>query len=422
MILGKFITSNHAYTNSKACIAHKKDLCTASYINDEMKELHDEAERNKVVLLNECGLDPGLDHMSAVKIIHDLKDDGNESITGFASYCGCLPSPESANNALGYKFSWSPIGVLRASQNDAAYLSDGQMVNIDGDKLLIDGREELSGRDNPYPSLRLEHLANRDSLKYIDKYDLDKERLKDMYRGTLRYHGFSHIMYGCRVLGLLDKNQEFVANKGDSWYDYLKKLIDHNIKRHYYQGADLQETFSDAQFEEKGEDSLMYMIEDILMKNTPWNAEKIAMFLQCLDVDLNIFNKKEELIANTHRLPINAFCELLEKKLCFDDDERDMVLMINRFSTNKNKIYESSLLIFGDEEYSAVARTVGFPLAVATQFLLNGDVKNEYKNIIGVLDASNPVLANMILDKCENYGIKFKSRVITTNDQYKFKH
>lgn len=141
-----------------------------------------------IAILNEVGLDPGMDHMSAMKIIDDVHARGGE-ITSFSSVCGGLPAPEVANNPLLYKFSWSPMGVMKASQNDAIFRRDGELVRVDGANLL--GSAEPF---NAWQSLHLECLPNRDSLVYGEKYGI--QSASSIFRGTLRYFGFSELLHG----------------------------------------------------------------------------------------------------------------------------------------------------------------------------------------------------------------------------------
>ena len=147
------------------------------------------AEEAGIAILNEMGLDPGVDHMSAMKIIDDVHERGGE-ITSFSSVCGGLPSPEVANhNPLLYKFSWSPMGVMKASQNAAVYRKDSQLVVIDGADLLASAEPF-----DAWKSLNLECIPNRDSLVYGEKYGI--ESAATIFRGTLRYQGFSSLLHG----------------------------------------------------------------------------------------------------------------------------------------------------------------------------------------------------------------------------------
>lgn len=168
---------------AEICIKNKKNLVTASYISPEMEKLNKSAEQSNVLLLNEIGLDPGLDHLAAMKVIDECKEQG-EVIESFVSWCGGLPAPEfAADNPFAYKFSWSPRGVLLATQNSAQFLQDGKIQNITSENLL-NSVKEVKGL---HPAMIFEGIPNRDSMKYIELYGLDRDHLKTMFRGTLRY-------------------------------------------------------------------------------------------------------------------------------------------------------------------------------------------------------------------------------------------
>jgi alpha-aminoadipic semialdehyde synthase len=183
---------------AEQCLQHGKNMVTASYISPGMKDLHSKAVKKGITIMNEIGLDPGIDHLTACQVFDDVKEKKGV-ITSFVSWCGGLPAPESSNNPLGYKFSWSPKGVLTAGLNSARFRRDGSLVEVDGRELL---RNVV---DVPiFKGYAFEGLANRDSIAYIDTYKLDSKQLKGMFRGTLRYKGYSELMYMFSKLGLLD--------------------------------------------------------------------------------------------------------------------------------------------------------------------------------------------------------------------------
>ncbi|CAE7917728.1 lys9 [Symbiodinium sp. KB8] len=163
----------------RAAIQHGKNVVTASYTSDEIAALDEAAKKSGITVLMEAGLDPGIDHMSACKLIDGIHDRGGK-VLSFSSMCGGLPAPEAANNPLGYKFSWSPRGVLTAARNAAKFLQDGKTVDVPGEKLLLAAK--------PYrlnAAFSLEVLPNRNSLPYSDKYRIPE--VQTMMRGTLRY-------------------------------------------------------------------------------------------------------------------------------------------------------------------------------------------------------------------------------------------
>lgn len=184
---------------AKLAIAHKRNMVTASYTSPEMAALHQQAAAAGITILNECGLDPGIDHMAAMKLIHEAQAAGGR-VTSFISVCGGLPAPECANNPLGYKFSWSPRGALAAMRNAARYRREGEEVSIPPSGLLS-AAEEYSLN----PAFHLEVLPNRDSLPYGERYGIASDHLKTMFRGTLRYAGFASSMRLLVELGMLEQ-------------------------------------------------------------------------------------------------------------------------------------------------------------------------------------------------------------------------
>lgn len=169
-------------TIAKECIKNQIHMITASYISQEMMQLDHEAKRANILILNEVGLDPGLDHISALDLIDRIHSEGEgNEIIEFTSWCGGLPAPEYANNPFRYKFSWNPKGALMASQNMATFLENGQKITIPGRDLM----KSMRSLNDLHPIMKFEGYPNRDSLKYIQIYQLKK--IKTMIRGTLRY-------------------------------------------------------------------------------------------------------------------------------------------------------------------------------------------------------------------------------------------
>lgn len=183
---------------ARYCVAEGTHLVTASYVNDEIKELHEEARRKNVTIMNEVGLDPGIDHLLALECIHEAQDKGGV-IESFVSFCGGLPAPEHSDNALRYKFSWSPRGVLLNTLSAAKYLSKGQIVEISGGGDLMSNPKSLDF----LPGFALEGFPNRDSTKYSDLYGLGRD-VHTLLRGTIRYKGFSESIQPMQLLGLID--------------------------------------------------------------------------------------------------------------------------------------------------------------------------------------------------------------------------
>lgn len=183
---------------AKHCIETKTHLVTASYVTDEVRDLHESAQHAGITILNEVGLDPGIDHFLALECIRDVQEKGGV-VESFISYCGGLPAPEHSNNSLRYKFSWSPRGALINTLSAAKYLSKGQVVEISGGGDLMSTPRNLEF----LPGFALEGFPNRDSTKYRDLYGLGTQ-VHTLLRGTIRYKGFTECIKAMQLLGLID--------------------------------------------------------------------------------------------------------------------------------------------------------------------------------------------------------------------------
>jgi saccharopine dehydrogenase-like NADP-dependent oxidoreductase len=362
---------------AKACIAHKRSMVTASYISPDMRRLHSDAARAGICIMNEMGLDPGIDHMSAMAIIDSVRDAGGRVIS-FESMCGGLPAPEAADNPLAYKFSWSPRGVLLAAQNPAKFRRDGKLVEIEGKNLMAS-----ASPINILPALNLEHLPNRDSLQYGTTYRIDQDEhggpgADTIYRGTLRYRGFSELMLAFSRLGLLDLQARSDFN--GTWRQLIAELV--NVSGPGAQVA-------------KG-------VQDKLA------AAGISSELQHRTLEacqwLGLLSDRQLQWRGT---VMDTFCALLQEKLAFRPGERDMVLLHHRFvvehaDKSRERIL-STLLSFGDSApggYSGMARTVGFPAAVAAQYMMEGIITRK-----GVIDPTPRDVYVPVLRELKNYQI-----------------
>jgi alpha-aminoadipic semialdehyde synthase len=340
---------------AKMCIGSKTPLVTASYVSEEMQSLDEEAKNASIPILCEMGLDPGMDHMSAMKIIDEVQEDGGY-IKSFSSLCGGLPAPEAANNPLRYKFSWSPRGVITAAQNNARYLQEGNVVEVDGQDLLRSA--EVA---DVVPTLSLEQLPNRDSMPYGDIYGISSA--DTVYRGTLRYAGWSSIIYDFKNNGLLEMDQT-LPEHARTWKDVMESL-----------------KISDATVDTKTHECLSW---------------------------LGAMN--EELSDDALSQPSigDAFCSLLQDKLEFGSTERDMVLMRHDFEVTyddgRAAERKSSLLLdYGDPNGdSSMARTVGLTIAIGAQLVLDGGVSS-----YGVLLPTTPDIYIPSLSMLKREGLDF---------------
>ncbi|WP_251360022.1 saccharopine dehydrogenase C-terminal domain-containing protein [Kangiella sp. TOML190] len=328
-------------TVAKAAIAQKVAMVTASYESDEMRDLATEAEEAGVIILNEIGLDPGIDHLSAMEVIDQVQQKG-EKITAFVSWCGGVPAPESNNNPIGYKFSWAPKGVLMALLNKAQYLHQNQAVTVSSDQLMDWAKPLL------IEGLQLEGYPNRESISYKEVYGIDSA--ESLLRGTLRYQGFSEIIKGAYQLNLLSTKVSDVSATG-SWKDYIVSLNQ----------AD--------------------NLEQLLKVLTP-KAKDALTWLGCFS----------ELQVAAKNSPIDVFCALLIDKLQYLEGESDMIALQHKFvvedSAGGEYFLSSTLIAVGDPDgYSAMSKTVGYPAAIASQLILDNKVERQ-----GVL---RPVFADI---------------------------
>ncbi|MBS3742158.1 MAG: saccharopine dehydrogenase NADP-binding domain-containing protein [Candidatus Cloacimonetes bacterium] len=353
---------------AKECIKHEKHMVTTSYVSDEMKALDKEAKEAGVMLLNEIGVDPGIDHMSAMKIIDMVKDKGGK-IKSFRSYCGGLPAPEANTNPWGYKFSWSPRGVIKAGKNPARYLEDNEIVKIPGPELFANHWEV----DIPDFG-KLEAYPNRDSVPYKDIYNI--EDTDTMFRGTLRYPGWSETMKYLADLGMLDDDRE---------YDLTDKTY----------GEFMQKLVAEDKYNE---------VKKNLAKQ--WNISTEAEPIKRLEW-LGMFgNEKIKMEAGT---AMDVFCKILLDKLEYEPGERDMLVMHHEFEAEypqKKQHITSTMIDFGiPNGDSSMSRTVGLPAAIGVKMILNGVI-----NETGVHIPVTPEIYEPVLEELENMDITFEER------------
>jgi len=362
----------HHPTVARECISLGKLMVTTSYVSPAMKELDSAAREKSLLILNEIGLDPGIDHMSAMKIIHDVENAGGK-VTGFRSYCGGLPAPEANTNPWGYKFSWSPRGVVLAARNDARYLENGEIVEIPGEDLFDHFHiVKLQELDDPF-----EAYANRDSVPYIELYGL--KDAKTMYRGTFRNIGHCVTWKKLADIGLFDL--EVLQDLGGMTYrGFVARL------------AGLP-----------NDDNLESALTDKLnLPDDPPVVEKWK-WLGLLD---------ETPLPETESSPLDILVAAFLEKLQYEPGERDMVVLHHEFVAEypdrKDKI-TSTLVDFGiPNGDTSMARTVGLPAAVAVKLILQGEI-----DLTGVHIPVVPEIYEPVLSELEDLGIKFTERTKT---------
>jgi len=351
---------------AKLCVKHKKQMVTASYVKDEMRALDEDAKRAGVILLNEIGVDPGIDHMSAMKVIDHIRNNGGELVS-FSSYCGGLPAPDANDNPFGYKFSWSPRGVVLAGKNPARFLKDGEIVDIPGEELFANHWPvEIEGFGT------LEGYPNRDSLPYIDTYGI--HGVKNMFRGTLRYPGWCETLKKISELGLLDETERDDL-EGLSLAQVTAKLIGSSGDLKADVAAHLQ---IDA--------------GSFVISNLEW---------------LGLFS--DDPIPAGAKSPLDVLAGRMLEKMQYAPGERDMLVMQHEFVAkypDRTEKTTSTMIDYGiPNGDTSMSRTVGLPAAIATRLILEGKIA-----LTGVQVPVMPEIYEPVLAELESMGIKFTEK------------
>ena len=356
---------------AKDCITFEKHMVTASYVSEEMKALDEAAKEKGLIFMNEIGLDPGLDHMSAMQIIDRIRENDANMLL-FESFCGGLVAPESDSNLWNYKFTWNPRNVVLAGQGGAAmFLQEGTYKYIPYHKLFR--RTEFL---NINGAGRFEAYANRDSLKYRGIYGL--ETIPTMYRGTIRKVGFSRAWNTFIQLGMTDDSYTIEGSENMSYRDFINLFL----------------AYSPSDSVELKLRSYLKIDQDDVM----W--EKL--------VELDIFNPNKK-IGLINATPAKMLQKILEEAWTLKEDDKDMIVMQHLFGYefNGEKLQiESSLVVIGENQtYTAMAKTVGLPVGIAALKILKGEIKTP-----GVQIPTNKEVYEPILKELENYGIIFSEK------------
>ncbi len=350
---------------AKVCLRYRKSLVTTSYVQKEMQELHNEAVSAGVIFLNEIGLDPGIDHMSAMRIIDHIHGKGGK-VEEFYSLCGALPAPEAANNPLRYKFSWSPKGVVLASRNGALYLKKGRQVSIDPVNLF---KDRFSYE---FPGIgELDVYPNRDSLSYTDIYGI--REAETMYRGTFRFKGWCETLDAMKSLKMLE----------DSVSDYSGM------------------TYSGFLARTAGIENLNLRAKIAALLKLDQNSPAMESF----DF-LGFFS--EEKLNYKESSPFEITSDRMIKKMMLSPEERDMVLLqhilLARYPDGAGEVIKSSMTAFGiPHSNTAIARTVALPAAIAVKMILEKKI-----TVTGVCRPVVPEIYNPVLDELKTLGIEMK--------------
>jgi saccharopine dehydrogenase (NADP+, L-glutamate forming) len=356
-------------TVANICLEYNKHLLTTSYVSDAMKELDRSAKDKGLVFLNECGLDPGIDHMSAMKIIHEVGTKGGK-VRSFRSTTGALQAFEANNNPFGYKFSWAPKGVLLASKNPSRWLQDGDILEFPGEQLF----ENYSIQDVPGVGA-FENYPNRNSVPYKDIYGLADAHT--VYRGTFRMTGWCETIRKIVALGWLGE-EPLVGFTGKTYGDVTRHLIAAS------QGENLAK--ATARF---------------------LNLEPYATVIKRLEW-LGLFSDRP--LPEGKDNPIDWLNVISLERMELREGERDMIVMHHEFLVeypDRNERITSTLLDFGiPGEDTSIARTVSLPAAIAVRMMLEGTLDKS-----GVQIPVYPEIYVPILDELEKLGIKFSDEV-----------
>ncbi|MFC3879018.1 saccharopine dehydrogenase family protein [Algoriphagus namhaensis] len=343
---------------AKKALALKKHFFSASYESEEMKQMKGDIEQSGLLFLNECGLDPGIDHMSAMKIIHEAKGAGEE-ILSFKSFCGGLLSPENEDNPWKYKFTWNPRNVVLAGQGTSRYIEQGKLKFVPYHKLfkrLDTFQFEEIGNFEGYP--------NRDSLSYRSVYGLEK--IPTMRRGTLRREGYCKAWDIFVQLGMTEDTYEVNLPEDFTLRDFLNTFLPYHPSDPVEEK--LTEMFSDLDFP---------------------TFEKIQW--------LGFFSK--DLVPLTKGTPAQILQRILEKHWTLAPEDKDMIVMRHVFEIKTPqgmKIVNSSLVCKGqDSVYTAMAKTVGLPLAIAVDQFLDGNIQARGLHIPVIPEIYIPILNSL---------------------------
>jgi saccharopine dehydrogenase-like NADP-dependent oxidoreductase len=352
---------------ARLCIKHRAHMVTTSYVKEAMAQLDEAARAAGVILLNEIGVDPGIDHMTAMRIVHGVQAKGGR-VTKFVSWCGGLPAPEANDNPFGYKFSWSPRGVLLAGKNSAHFLWDGQDVVIPGGELFdhywtvpVEVEGQVIGFDG-YP--------NRDSLPYMQTYGI--ENPQTFFRGTLRYPGWCQTLRKIADLGLLEETP-LEGLEGLTFAQFTARLVGsegHRLRAALAAYLDLP-------------------LDSPVIDHLAW---------------LGLLG--DEPLPPGQKSPIDILTARMLAKMQYAPGERDMLVLQHQFEAKyaggKERII-STMVDFGQPHgYTSMARTVGLPAAIAVKLILHGQI-----DLTGVQIPVVPEIYEPVLEELEELGIRF---------------
>lgn len=349
------------------CVQYKKPFLTASYVSDEIRQLDWAAKKNDVILLMECGLDPGIDHMSGMKVLNEIKEEGHE-LTSFETFTGGLVAPESTlDNPWKYKFTWNPRNVVLAGQGIVKFIQEGKLKYIPYHRLFR-RTEQIHIPGYGY----FEGYGNRDSLKYLDVYQL--QGIRTLYRGTLRRPGFSRAWNIFVQLGATDDNYELEGVSDMSHRDFINSFLVYDpnnsveLKLAHYMNLDME-----------GEE--MFKLKWLgIFDHTPVGLDKGT--------------------------PAQILEHILHKKWNMKPEDKDMIVMWHKFDfldKGKSRQIQSYMVLKGENDsLTAMSKTVGLPLGIAAKLILKEEIKLTGVQIPVVKEIYSPILRDL-----KEFGIEF---------------
>jgi len=361
----------HHPTVAALCVKHGKHMVTTSYVKDQMLALDAAAREAGVILLNEIGVDPGIDHMSAMKVIHQVRQNGGK-IASFISWTGGLPAPEAADNPFGYKFSWSPKGVLLAGRNPARFQRHGEIIEIPGEELFdnywpvtVEGLGEFEG----YP--------NRDSMPYAKTYDIHPTDW--MFRGTLRNVGWCATLKKLAEMGCFEETSLAGPGAPRTYREFTAALLDVDP------GADLPQFLAER----------WGMCQD---SKPITDMEWLGMF-------------SDEPLPAGKDTPIDIMTERMLSKMSYRPGERDMIVMQHEFVAqypDRKEAITATMIDYGiPHGDTSMARTVGLPAAIGARMILHG----EFGDLTGVHVPVIPEIYEPVLAELAELGISLAEKV-----------
>ncbi|MDH5365509.1 MAG: saccharopine dehydrogenase NADP-binding domain-containing protein [Cyclobacteriaceae bacterium] len=356
---------------AETCVDFGVNLVTASYVSPEMKALDEKAKEKGVLILNECGLDPGIDHMSAMKVIDKIREEGHE-LTSFESFTGGLLAPSDEENPWEYKFTWNPRNVVMAGTGSVKFIQEGKYKFIPYHRLFR-RTEQVHIPKYGY----FEGYANRDSLKYLDVYNL--RGIKTLYRGTFRRPGFCKAWDIFVQIGATDDTYLMDGVGNMTHRDFINSFLSYNphdsieLKLAHYLGLDID-----------GQE--MYRLK--------W---------------LGIFD--DDQVGLKKGTPAQILEHILKKKWTLNNDDRDMIVMWHKFDfldNGRSRQIQSTMIAVGEDAVqTGMSKTVGLPMGIATKLILKGNI-----SLKGVHIPIKKEIYNPILEELSKLGIELNEKEI----------